>query len=107
MTDPVVAAQVEVQIKYQGYIERQQDEVARRDNLDQVRLPAGCDYSNIPGLSKEIQQKLARQQPENLGQASRISGVTPAAIALLLVYLKKHGHLLKDPATAETHHGAD
>ena len=87
---PEVAEQVEIQLKYQGYIERQQNEVSRRDTIETVPLPADFDYSQVSGLSKEIQQKLGKQRPETLGQASRISGVTPAAIALLLVYLKKH-----------------
>ncbi len=90
VTAPEVAEQVEIQVKYQGYIERQQNEVSRRDTIETVPLPADFDYSQVSGLSKEIQQKLGKQRPETLGQASRISGVTPAAIALLLVYLKKH-----------------
>ncbi|SFN62554.1 tRNA uridine 5-carboxymethylaminomethyl modification enzyme [Formivibrio citricus] len=89
VAEPEVAEQVEIQLKYQGYIERQQNEVARRDNMEHVTLPADFDYSQVSGLSKEIQQKLGKQRPETLGQASRISGVTPAAIALLLVFLKK------------------
>ncbi len=84
-----VAEQVEIQLKYQGYIERQIDEVARREGTDSVLLPADFDYGQVPGLSKELQQKLNTQKPETIGQASRISGITPAAIALLLVYLKK------------------
>ncbi len=86
---PEVAEQVEIQLKYQGYIERQQSEVARRDGTESLVLPADFDYSQVSGLSKEVQQKLGRQRPETIGQASRISGVTPAAIALLLVHLKK------------------
>ena len=89
VTDPLVAEQVEIQTKYQGYIERQQNEVSRRDNLDVLRLPDGFDYASVVGLSKEVQQKLSTHQPETVGQASRISGITPAAIALLLVHLKK------------------
>ncbi|WP_273431769.1 tRNA uridine-5-carboxymethylaminomethyl(34) synthesis enzyme MnmG [Chitinibacter tainanensis] len=89
VSDEQVAEQVEIQVKYQGYIERQQDEVAKRDALENVPLPADFDYSQVSGLSKEIQQKLTAQRPQTLGLASRISGVTPAAIALLLVYLKK------------------
>ncbi|MBV8047789.1 MAG: tRNA uridine-5-carboxymethylaminomethyl(34) synthesis enzyme MnmG [Paludibacterium sp.] len=87
--DDVVAEQVEIQVKYQGYIDRQNDELARRDNLDDVRLPADIDYAQVSGLSKEVQQKLNGQRPETLGQASRIQGVTPAAIALLMVHLKR------------------
>lgn len=89
VSEPEVAEQVEIQLKYQGYIERQQNEVARRDGMEGVPLPTDFDYAGVSGLSKEVQQKLARHQPETLGQASRISGITPAAIALLLVHLKK------------------
>lgn len=87
--DPLVAEQVEIQTKYQGYIDRQQNEVSRRDNLDNLRLPEAFDYASVVGLSKEVQQKLNTHRPETVGQASRISGITPAAIALLLVHLKK------------------
>ncbi|MDN0074638.1 tRNA uridine-5-carboxymethylaminomethyl(34) synthesis enzyme MnmG [Crenobacter sp. SG2303] len=87
--DPAVAEQVEIQVKYQGYIDRQNEELARRDQLDDVALPADIDYSLVKGLSKEVQQKLNQHRPENLGQASRISGITPAAVALLVVHLKR------------------
>ena len=87
--DVDVAEQVEIQLKYQGYIERQQDEVARRDSMESLPFPPDFDYSLVSGLSKELQQKLDKQRPETIGQASRISGITPAAIAILLVYLKK------------------
>ncbi|MCW3480160.1 tRNA uridine-5-carboxymethylaminomethyl(34) synthesis enzyme MnmG [Neisseriaceae bacterium JH1-16] len=87
--DPAVAEQVEIQVKYQGYIDRQNEELARRDQLDDVALPADIDYSLVKGLSKEVQQKLNLHRPENLGQASRISGITPAAVALLVVHLKR------------------
>lgn len=86
---PDVAEQVEIQLKYQGYIERQQGEVAKRDHWENIVLPSDFDYSQVSGLSKEIQQKLSKYRPETIGQASRISGVTPAAMALLSVYLKK------------------
>lgn len=89
VVEPEVAEQVEIQVKYQGYIERQRDEVARREQIETVRLPQDFDYSQVSGLSIEVQQKLSKQRPETLGQASRISGITPAAITLLLVYLKK------------------
>jgi tRNA uridine 5-carboxymethylaminomethyl modification enzyme len=89
VTDEKVAEQIEIQVKYQGYIERQQYEVAKRDTLEDVVLPDDFDYSVVSGLSKEIQQKLTTQRPQTLGLASRISGVTPAALALLVVYLKK------------------
>lgn len=89
VSDPLVAEQVEIQVKYDGYIQRQNDEVERREGVDDVILPATLDYSQVSGLSKEVQQKLTQHRPENIGQASRISGITPAAIGLLLVHLKK------------------
>ena len=85
----VVAEQVEVQTKYQGYVERQRDEVKRRAQHEEQPLPHELDYASVRGLSKEVQQTLLRHRPETLGQAARISGVTPAAIALLLVHLKR------------------
>jgi len=87
--DPQVAEQVEIQAKYQGYIERQREEIARHEHYESLQLPAGVDYRNVRGLSVEAQQKLNQHQPETLGQASRISGMTPAAISVLLVYLKR------------------
>ncbi|MCU0897481.1 MAG: tRNA uridine-5-carboxymethylaminomethyl(34) synthesis enzyme MnmG [Burkholderiales bacterium] len=89
VADPAVAEQVEIQAKYAGYITRQQDEVARQKQQEDLRLPADLDYAEVRGLSKEVQQKLDRHKPETLGQASRIQGVTPAAISLLLVHLKR------------------
>lgn len=87
--DPAVSDQVEIQIKYQGYIDRQQGEVERLREHETTALPAPMDYRTVRGLSAEIQQKLNKHQPETLGQASRISGVTPAALSLLLVHLKR------------------
>ena len=84
-----VAEQVEIQAKYQGYIERQRDEIARQEGQETTRLPANMDYSQVRGLSIEVRQKLTKHQPETVGQAARISGVTPAAISLLLVHLKR------------------
>ena len=81
--------QVEIEIKYAGFIQRQLVEVERFKNLERIRLPQELDYTNIPSLSREIREKLNKFKPLNLGQASRISGVTPAAISLLMVYLKK------------------
>ena len=81
--------QVEIAAKYAGYIERQQDEIDRQAANESLRLPPDIDYAQVRGLSKEVQIKLAAQRPETLGQASRISGITPAAISLLLVHLKK------------------
>ena len=87
-TDAEVSDQVEIQVKYQGYIARQQDDIARRECYEATPLPRDLDYRNVRGLSVEVQQKLNQHHPETIGQASRISGVTPAAISLLLVYLK-------------------
>lgn len=87
--DEKVAEQVEIQAKYQGYIKRQQEEVARHELHEHTRLPSEMDYRQVRGLSVEVQQKLNLHKPETLGQASRISGVTPAAISLLLVHLKR------------------
>ena len=89
VADPQVAEQVEIQAKYEGYIERQRQEVARRAEYESHRLPADLDYREVRGLSAEVQQKLSRHRPETVGQAARISGVTPAAISLLLVHLKR------------------
>ncbi|HTO18054.1 MAG TPA: tRNA uridine-5-carboxymethylaminomethyl(34) synthesis enzyme MnmG [Pseudomonas sp.] len=89
--DPQVAEQVEIRTKYAGYIERQQEEITRLRASEDVRLPADIDYTAISGLSREIQQKLTQSRPETLGQAGRIPGVTPAAISLLLIHLKKRG----------------
>jgi len=87
--DPAVAEQVEIQIKYAGYIARQEEEVARHESHETTRLPADIDYAAVRGLSIEVRQKLAAQRPETVGQAARISGVTPAAISLLLVHIKR------------------
>ena len=81
--------QVEISLKYSGYIERQAEEVARNANHENTRLPQAFDYAQVHGLSIEIRQKLNQHQPETLGQAARISGVTPAAVSLLLVHLRK------------------
>ena len=89
VSDRAVADQVEIQAKYAGYITRQRDEVARSEAHESTRLPPDLDYRAVRGLSFEVQQKLAAQRPETIGQASRISGVTPAAISLLLVHLKR------------------
>jgi tRNA uridine 5-carboxymethylaminomethyl modification enzyme len=84
-----VGEQVEIQAKYAGYIVRQQTEIDKALRYDHLRLPDVIDYNGVPGLSNEVSQKLKAQRPETLGQASRIPGMTPAAISLLLVYLKK------------------
>jgi tRNA uridine 5-carboxymethylaminomethyl modification enzyme len=88
-TAPQVVEQVEIQAKYHGYIERQKDEVARNRASEEMRLPEGLDYAEVRGLSIEVRQKLSQHRPETVGQAARIQGVTPAAISLLLVHLKK------------------
>jgi tRNA uridine 5-carboxymethylaminomethyl modification enzyme len=89
--DADVAAQVEIQAKYAGYIARQQDEVARHEAQESAPLPHDLDYGAVRGLSVEVRQKLALHRPETVGQASRIQGMTPAAISLLLVHLKRLG----------------
>jgi tRNA uridine 5-carboxymethylaminomethyl modification enzyme len=85
-----VIEQLEIATKYAGYIDKQNDEVQRASAYEHLKLPANLDYAQVTALSIEVRQKLTRHQPETLGQASRISGVTPAAISLLLVHLKKH-----------------
>ncbi|MEY4328887.1 MAG: tRNA uridine 5-carboxymethylaminomethyl modification enzyme MnmG [Pseudomonadota bacterium] len=88
---PDVVEQVEIQAKYQGYIDRQRDEVARQAAYETLALPEALDYSEVIGLSREVCQKLQAHRPQTLGQAARIQGVTPAAIGLLLVHLKRMG----------------
>lgn len=84
-----VVEQVEIQVKYQGYIDRQNEEIDSRRDIETLKLPDDIDYSRVKGLSAEVQQKLNQHKPETVGQASRISGVTPAAVALLMVHLKR------------------
>ena len=96
--DPQVAEQVEIQAKYQGYIERQQTEIEHRSQQETLPLPADLDYTQVRGLSIEVQQKLNRAKPQTVGQASRVSGVTPAAISVLLVHLKRASAGLKKSA---------
>ncbi|HEX7649559.1 MAG TPA: tRNA uridine-5-carboxymethylaminomethyl(34) synthesis enzyme MnmG [Noviherbaspirillum sp.] len=91
VVDDAIKEQVEIQVKYAGYIDRQAKEVERHDYYENLKLPASIDYMEVRGLSIEVRQKLNKHRPETLGQASRISGVTPAAISLLLVHLKKGG----------------
>ena len=98
--DSQVAEQVEIQAKYQGYIERQADEIARHQHYETLRIPAGIDFKAVRGLSIEVQQKLAQQQPETIGQAARISGITPAAISVLLVHLKRGSAEINKKKTA-------
>ncbi|HEX2826369.1 MAG TPA: tRNA uridine-5-carboxymethylaminomethyl(34) synthesis enzyme MnmG [Burkholderiales bacterium] len=89
LTDAQAAEQVEIQAKYHGYIERQKEEIERNLDNENARLPPDIDYRTVRGLSIEVQQKLNQHRPETLGQAARISGVTPAAISILLVHLKR------------------
>jgi tRNA uridine 5-carboxymethylaminomethyl modification enzyme len=87
--DADVKQQLEIAAKYQGYIDRQQDEIVRQQGNENTPLPDDMDYSDVHGLSIEVQQKLAQHRPQTIGQASRVSGVTPVAVSLLLVYLKR------------------
>jgi tRNA uridine 5-carboxymethylaminomethyl modification enzyme len=93
--DPQVSQQIEISAKYSGYIQRQEEEVKRLRQHEETPLPIDFDYSTVEGLSNEAKQKLMTMKPESLGRASRIQGITPAAISLLLVYLKKRGLLRK------------
>lgn len=89
VADPQVAEQIDVQIKYAGYITRQTEDITRSQRAEDQKIPVDFDYSIISGLSREIVEKLTKTKPQTIGQASRIAGVTPAAISLLLVYLKR------------------
>ncbi|HEX9022621.1 MAG TPA: tRNA uridine-5-carboxymethylaminomethyl(34) synthesis enzyme MnmG, partial [Geobacteraceae bacterium] len=89
-TPPEVREQVEIQVKYHGYIERQLEQVERSRKLESTQLPAELDYFTINGLTTEVREKLARNRPDTLGQASRIPGVTPAAISMLAIALKSY-----------------
>lgn len=90
LAEPQISEQVKIQIKYAGYIERQREEVGKHEHAETTRIPLDLDYDAVRGLSIEVRQKLKAQRPETIGQASRISGVTPAAVSLLLVYIKRH-----------------
>ena len=100
VADARVAEQVETQIKYAGYIERQQMEIEKAQRHEDTLLPEDLDYGQVAGLSNEVRQRLEQARPQTLGQASRLQGVTPAAVSLLLVHLKKHGEVrrLRDSA---------
>ena len=102
VADPAVAEQVEIAIKYAGYIARQLEEIARQAENESRALPASLDYARVRGLSKEVQQRLNQFKPQTLGQAARIQGVTPAAISLLLVHLKRGGLLAPDADACES-----
>jgi len=105
--DATEVEQIEISAKYSGYIDRQHDEVQRAAHLETLKLPADLDYMQVAALSFEVRQALARHRPETLGQASRISGVTPAAISLLLIHLRKGGHKgLREAAGQPAEQGA-
>lgn len=87
---PEEAEEIEVHVKYAGYIDRQEEQIARFSKLENARIPADLDFRVIPGLTAEVREKMERVRPISLGQASRISGVTPAAISILMIYLKKN-----------------
>jgi len=89
-SDPQVTEQVEIQAKYAGYIDRQQQEITRQQRHEELPLPADLDYTGVHGLTREVREKLIRHRPRTLGQAGRIPGLTPAAISLLLIHLKHH-----------------
>ena len=93
LSDAQAAEQVEIQVKYEGYIARQQDEIDKQQRNENTVLPATLDYRQVSGLSNEVIAKLNDHKPSSIGQASRISGITPAAISILLVWLKKQGML--------------
>ncbi|GAK87196.1 tRNA uridine 5-carboxymethylaminomethyl modification enzyme GidA [Vibrio ponticus] len=95
LEDQQAAEQVEIQVKYEGYIKRQQDEIEKSLRHENTKLPADLDYKQVSGLSNEVVLKLSEAKPESIGIASRISGITPAAISILLVHLKKQGLLKK------------
>ena len=87
---PHVATQLEVEVKYAGYLSRQTEMISRSKNMEESRVPQDIDYAAINGLSREVREKLDRIRPLSIGQAARIPGITPAAISFLSVYLKKH-----------------
>jgi len=93
--DKQASEQIEIQTKYAGYIDRQLDEIAKKKRHEDTLIPMDFNFHQISGLSNEVVAKLTEARPETIGKASRISGITPAAVSLLLVYLKKHGMLSK------------
>ncbi|MGV3002862.1 tRNA uridine-5-carboxymethylaminomethyl(34) synthesis enzyme MnmG [Vibrio sp. E150_018] len=98
MEDPQATEQVEIQVKYEGYIQRQKEEIEKSLRHENTKLPVELDYAQVKGLSNEVVAKLNNAKPETIGIASRISGITPAAISILLVHLKKQGQLKKGDA---------
>ena len=91
--DESIAQKVEIEIKYEGYIQRQLKEVEKFKNLEKINIPQEFDYTKVHGLSNELREKLLLIKPISLGQASRIPGITPAAISIIMIYLKKGGSL--------------
>ena len=91
--DSAITDEIELQVKYAGYIQRQEEQVERFRRLERMELPQDFSYKGLPGLSNEVVEKLSTIQPRSLGQAARISGVTPAAIAVLQVHLKRLGRM--------------
>jgi tRNA uridine 5-carboxymethylaminomethyl modification enzyme len=90
--DPVILEAVEIQVKYEGYISRQNEQISRFQKLESQEIPADFQYDSIPTLSREVREKLSRIRPISIGQASRISGITPAAISVVMIFLKRHHH---------------
>jgi tRNA uridine 5-carboxymethylaminomethyl modification enzyme len=90
LDDPVQAEQVDIQAKYAGYVDRQREEIERQKAQADQLIPDDFDYASVAGLSTEVRQRLETSRPATVGQAARISGVTPAAVSLLLVHLKRH-----------------
>jgi tRNA uridine 5-carboxymethylaminomethyl modification enzyme len=95
-----VPLQVDVQAKYRGYIERQHEEIERQRRHEETRLPDDFDYAAVRGLSNEVRQRLVEHRPATLGQAARIPGITPAAVSLLLIHLKRRDAVTGDSARA-------
>jgi tRNA uridine 5-carboxymethylaminomethyl modification enzyme len=98
VVDARVAGQIEIQARYSGYLERQQAEIHRQHRQQEQALPADFDYNAVRGLSSEVCEKLQRVKPQTIGQASRIPGITPAAVSLLLIHLRKRGHEIRQGA---------
>lgn len=108
--DPIerdtIAEQVEISTKYAGYIERQKEEISKHANHETTRIPTHMDYMDVKGLSIEVKQRLQKGTPETIGQAARMQGITPAAISLLLVHIKRLGQAASKAAQASTEEGA-
>jgi tRNA uridine 5-carboxymethylaminomethyl modification enzyme len=88
-----VAEQVEIMIKYEGYIKQQLEQVERFKKMENIKIPSALSFDEVNGLSREVREKLIAIKPESIGQAARVAGVTPAALSMLLIHLKKTGHL--------------